>query len=163
MRSSGLGPGSPRLHARAGGSPIPATECVIKCSGDLPPASPPAEKATAGQDQTGQPLHRMFYFLHSTHMPTVAPAPDSARTLVCVATRRPWRADRLDTGHGRRQERGDRRALEATHAINAHRSDRSGGNVTRPSRQPSHSNADQAEAILSLIHAAQRLGSVAAT
>src|SRR5262245_572636 len=33
-----------------------------------------------------------------------------ARTLVCVATRRPWRADRLDTGHGRRQERGNRRA-----------------------------------------------------
>src|SRR5215472_3380945 len=31
--------------------------------------------------------------------------------------------------------------LEATHAINAHRSDRSGGNVARPSRQPSHSNA----------------------
>src|SRR5262249_61943871 len=38
------------------------------------------------------------------------PAPASARTLVCVATRRPCRADRLDTGHGRRQERGDRRA-----------------------------------------------------
>src|SRR5262249_23606197 len=36
--------------------------------------------------------------------------PDSARTLVCVAARRPWRADRLDTGHGRRQERGDQRA-----------------------------------------------------
>src|SRR5262245_6649102 len=31
--------------------------------------------------------------------------------------------------------------LEATHAINAHRGDRSGGNVARPSRQPSHSNA----------------------
>src|SRR5215813_1407987 len=30
---------------------------------------------------------------------------------------------------------------EATHAIDAHRSDRSGGNVARPSRQPSHSNA----------------------
>src|SRR5262249_46065251 len=31
--------------------------------------------------------------------------------------------------------------LEATHAINAHRSDRSSGNVARLSRQPSHSNA----------------------
>ena len=31
--------------------------------------------------------------------------------------------------------------LEATHVINAHRSDPSGGNVARPSRQPSHSNA----------------------
>jgi hypothetical protein len=31
--------------------------------------------------------------------------------------------------------------LEATYAINAHRSDRSGGNVCRRSCQPSHSNA----------------------
>ena len=31
--------------------------------------------------------------------------------------------------------------LEATNAINAHRRDRSGGNVARPSRQPSRSNA----------------------
>src|SRR5262249_16462108 len=42
--------------------------------------------------------------------PAVAPAPSSARTLVCVATRRPWGADRLDPGQGGRQERGDRRA-----------------------------------------------------
>src|SRR5262249_36775265 len=33
------------------------------------------------------------------------------------------------------------RTSEATHAINAHRSDRGGGNVARLSRQPSHSNA----------------------
>src|SRR5262249_33651717 len=28
-----IGRRSPWLHARAGGSPIPATECVVKCSG----------------------------------------------------------------------------------------------------------------------------------
>src|SRR5215813_2115743 len=40
------------------------------------------------------------------------------------------------------QRRSARRIwLEATHAINAHRSDRSGGYIARPSRQPSHSNA----------------------
>ena len=54
MRSSGLGPGSPWLHARARGSPIPATECVVRCSGDLLPSSPPAEQATARKDQTWQ-------------------------------------------------------------------------------------------------------------
>ena len=54
MRSSGLGPGSPWLHARARGSPIPATKCVIRCSGDLLPSSPPAEQATARKDQTWQ-------------------------------------------------------------------------------------------------------------
>jgi hypothetical protein len=44
-----------------------------------------------------------------------------------------WSAER------RRSARGI--WLEAAHAINAHRSDRSGGNVARPSRQPSRSNA----------------------
>src|SRR5262245_65334567 len=44
-----------------------------------------------------------------------------------------WSAER------RRSARGI--WLEATHAINAHRGDCSGGNVARPSRQPSHSNA----------------------
>src|SRR5262249_16462107 len=43
------------------------------------------------------------------------------------------------TPRARRSARGI--WLEATHAINAHRGDRSGGNVARPSRQPSHSNA----------------------
>jgi hypothetical protein len=36
---------------------------------------------------------------------------------------------------------GARHLAGGDHAINAHRSDRSGGNVARPSRQPSHSNA----------------------
>jgi hypothetical protein len=38
-------------------------------------------------------------------------------------------------------EHQSRRAHRSRHGINAHRSDRSGGNVARPSRQPSHSNA----------------------
>jgi len=51
MRFSGLGPESPWLHARAGGSSITATESVGGGSGDLLPSSPPAEKATASKDQ----------------------------------------------------------------------------------------------------------------
>jgi hypothetical protein len=53
--------------------------------------------------------------------------------ICCRAEVARWNAER------RRSARGI--WLEATLAINAHRSDRSGGDVARSSRQPSHSNA----------------------
>src|SRR5215471_2347927 len=68
------------------------------------------------------------------------PAPRRAHGRLFV-----WRRAGLGGPIGLTPATGDAKSaairLEATHAINAHRGDRSGGNVARPSRQPSHSNA----------------------